>query len=174
MRERDSALDAEPVELDFDQFFRDEQPKMVALVIAMTGAPEVARDLAQDSFVKAYRAWASVRSMDKPGAWLRRVTINAAISWHRSNQREASARARLQPPVSAEPAEVESQQFWAAVRALPERQLAAIALYYLEDMSIADIATALDVTHGTVKASLFQARAALAKRLGLSGERGDE
>ena len=61
-----------------------------------------------------------------------------------------------------------AQQFWAAVRALPERQRAAIALYYLEDLSIADVAATLGVTEGTVKASLFQARATLAKSLGVS------
>ena len=78
--------------------------------------------------------------MDKPGAWLRRVTINAAISWHRSNRREQAARSRLQPSATSGAVEVESQQFWTAVRALPERQRAAIALYYLEDLSIADVA----------------------------------
>jgi RNA polymerase sigma-70 factor (ECF subfamily) len=157
----------------FEEFFRAEQPRMIALAIALTGVPEVARDLAQESLVKAYRAWPSVRAMDRPGAWLRRVTINAATSWHRSNSREAAARARLRPDHVTEPPERAGQHFWEAVRALPERQRAAVALHYLEDMPIADVAAALDVAEGTVKASLFRARAALAMSLGLTTDGGE-
>ena len=71
----------------FDEFFTLEFPKMVALASVLTGAPEVGRDVAQDSMVKAFRDWTSVVEMDRPGAWVRRVTINAAVSWHRSNSR---------------------------------------------------------------------------------------
>jgi RNA polymerase sigma-70 factor (ECF subfamily) len=152
---------------DFDDFFRAEQPKMVALAIALTGVPEVARDLAQDALVKAYRAWPSVRAMDKPGAWLRRITINGALSWHRSHGRETAARARMRPEPTSVLPDAESDRFWTAVRSLPERQRAAIALHYLEDMSVVDVATALEVTSGTVKASLFAARATLAAALGV-------
>jgi RNA polymerase sigma-70 factor (ECF subfamily) len=157
----------------FDEFFRAEQPRMVALAIALTGVPEVARDLAQESLVKAYRAWPSVRTMDRPGAWLRRVTINAAMSWHRSNRREAAARSRLRAPRATESPEREGERFWEAVRALPERQRAAVALHYLEDLSIADVALALDIAEGTVKASLFKARATLASALGASVRGGE-
>ena len=46
--------------MEYDDFFRAEQPKMVGLALALTGVPEAARDLAQESMVKAYRAWSSV------------------------------------------------------------------------------------------------------------------
>ena len=157
---------------DFDDFFRTEQPKMVALALALTGVPEAARDLAQESLVKAYRAWPSVQAMDKPGPWLRRVTINAATSWHRTNRREEAARTRLGGEGSVVNPERESDMFWAAVRALPDRQRAAVALHYVEDMSVADVATALEIAEGTVKASLFKARATLARSLGAT--RGDD
>jgi len=159
----------------FDEFFRVEQPKMVALAIALTGVPEAARDLAQESLVKAYRAWPSVRTMDRPGAWLRRVTINAAMSWHRSNRREAAARsvAGAERDVESAIAEREGERFWSAVRALPERQRAAVALHYLEDLPIADVAAALEIAEGTVKASLFKARATLAKSLGTTAQGGE-
>jgi RNA polymerase sigma-70 factor (ECF subfamily) len=155
---------------DFDAFFRAEQPKMVALALALTGVPEVARDLAQDALAKAYRSWQFVSAMDRPGAWLRRVTINGAMSWHRSASRETRAHARLGGEGSTETPEQESDRFWSAVRSLPDRQRAAVALHYLEDMSVADVAAALDIAEGTVKASLFKARATLAAALGV--ERG--
>jgi RNA polymerase sigma-70 factor (ECF subfamily) len=51
------------------------------------------------------------------------------------------------------------------VRSLPERQAAAVALHYLEDLSIADIAAVLECAEGTAKSHLHKARAALAQRL---------
>jgi RNA polymerase sigma-70 factor (ECF subfamily) len=153
---------------DFDAFYRIEQPRMVALAIALTGVSEVARDLAQDSMVKAYRAWPSVSTLDRPGAWVRRVTINAAMSWHRRNGRERVAHLRLGPPATGSTPEVEGARFWAAVRDLPERQRAVVTLHYLEDQSVADIAAALEIAEGTVKSSLSRARDSLAAALGVA------
>lgn len=56
-------------------------------------------------------------------------------------------------------------EFWAAVRALPRRQAQVMALYYLEDRSVAQVAEILDVTLGTVKRHLHNGRLALARRL---------
>jgi RNA polymerase sigma-70 factor, ECF subfamily len=156
--------------MEYDDFFRAEQPKMVVLALALTGVPEAARDLAQESMVKAYRAWPSVQQMDRPGAWLRRVTINASMSWHRSHRREAAAIARMGGDGSTVQPEREGQQFWAAVRALPDRQRAVVALYYLEDQSVAATAVALEMPEGTVKTNLRMARAALALALGVSDD----
>jgi RNA polymerase sigma-70 factor (ECF subfamily) len=66
--------------------------------------------------------------------------------------------------------EREGQKFWAAVRALPDRQRAVVALYYLEDQSVAATAAALEMPEGTVKTNLRMARAALALALGVSDD----
>ncbi|MDO8363535.1 MAG: sigma-70 family RNA polymerase sigma factor [Actinomycetota bacterium] len=153
---------------EFDEFFLREHPRVVALATALTGVPEVARDLAQESLLKAYRAWSAVSQMERPGAWVRRVTINDAMSWHRRNGREAKAVRRLGRPSVVEQPEHEGPRFWAAVRALPERQRAAVTLYYLDDQSVATVAAVLGVPEGTVKTSLFRARATLATVLGTS------
>ena len=57
------------------------------------------------------------------------------------------------------------------LRALPPQQRAAVALHYLEDMSIKDIAALLGLAEGTVKAHLFKARASLSAAIG--GDRPD-
>jgi RNA polymerase sigma-70 factor (ECF subfamily) len=57
------------------------------------------------------------------------------------------------------------REFWAAVRTLPRRQAQVVALYYLEDRSVADVADILDMTLGTVKRHLYDARRSLARRL---------
>lgn len=155
---------------DFDRFFRLEQPKMVALAAVLTGVPEVGRDIAQDALLEAYRAWETVSRLDAPGAWLRRVTINRSISWQRSVRRAERAQHRLlQPPISDGP-EAESKQFWDAVRALPERQREVVALFYLEDRSVAQVAEVLSIADGTVKATLHAARRTLSAALGLDPE----
>lgn len=152
---------------DFDEFFRAEHRRLVALAIGLTGVPEVARDLVQDTMTKAFRDWGRVSQLDRPGAWARRVTVNAAIDWHRARRREDVALRRLDRPDVAGVPESESARFWSAVRALPDRQRAVIALYYLEDRSVGEVAATLEMAPGTVKSTLFTARAALAASLGV-------
>jgi RNA polymerase sigma-70 factor (ECF subfamily) len=156
--------------MDFDDFFRAEQPKMVALALALTGVPEVARDLAQEALVKAYQRWSVVAAMESPGGWLRQVTINQAMSWHRSATREKAATNRLGGPTTASIPEIEGERFWSAVRELPDRQQAVVSLYYLDDQSVATVASLLDIAEGTVKAALHAARRNLAASLGLTVE----
>lgn len=161
----------DPELADFDAFFRDEFPKMVALALAMTGVREVARDLAQDSMTSAFRRWDEVSGLERPGAWLRRATINAAISWRRRSLTERAAIARLRPTTVDAPREPE-ERFWECVRSLPPRQRSVTGLYYVEDRSVADIAEILDIAEGTVKATLSKARSSLATTLSLSIDEG--
>jgi RNA polymerase sigma-70 factor (ECF subfamily) len=60
--------------------------------------------------------------------------------------------------------------FWDAVRSLPRRQAHVVALFYLEDRPVAEIAQILEIAQGTVKKHLFDGRQALARRLGLDEE----
>ncbi len=62
--------------------------------------------------------------------------------------------------------------FWALVRQLPDRQAAAVALHYLEDRSVAQIADDLGIAEGTVKVHLSRGRAALAESLGRAAAEG--
>jgi RNA polymerase sigma-70 factor (ECF subfamily) len=60
----------------------------------------------------------------------------------------------------------EYEAFWTEVRRLPRRQAQAIALQYVYDLGVAEIAQTLGVAEGTVKSHLFRGRAALARALG--------
>lgn len=144
----------------FDAFFRAEQPRMVALAYALTGSREVALDLAQESLFRAYQRWHSVSGLAYPGAWVRRTTINAAMDWHRRNRRWNSIQARLIVR-HVDPPNAIDAKFWEAVRRLPRQQRIAVALYYVEDRSIDDVAAVMGVASGTVKATLSAARARL-------------
>lgn len=151
---------------NFERLYRQELSALIALATTMTGSRDIAADLAHEALARAYRDWRTVGSLDRPGAWVRRVVINLAIDAHRRRAREAVALARLDPHPIMAASEAVDAEFWDAVRALPERQRAAVTLYYIEDLAIAEIADILGVAGGTVKTSLFMARRSLAVTLG--------
>lgn len=76
----------------FESFFRREYPPMVALAAAVSGSAAGAEDVAQEAMVRARRHWDRVGAYDKPGTWVRRVTINLAISSRHRLAREARMR----------------------------------------------------------------------------------
>jgi RNA polymerase sigma-70 factor (sigma-E family) len=155
----------------FEYFYLQEYPTVVALAYALSGSRAGAEDIAQEAFLRAYRDWDRVGSYEHQAAWVRRVAANLATSGLRRRLAEARALMRLagrwEPAVDPMPAE--NVEFWAAVRALPARQAQAVALYYLEDLSIQQTASVLGCAEGTVKAHLAKARRALARRLQVDG-----
>jgi RNA polymerase sigma-70 factor (ECF subfamily) len=159
----------------FGPFFLDEYPRLVAMVHALSGDRGHAEDVAQEALLRAYRRWDVVGAYERPGTWARRVAINLATSARRRRRSEQRAVIRLAfrpEPVAPDPVgdPVVSADVWAVVRTLPRQQAAAIVLYYLADESVADLATSLGCAPGTAKAHLYQARAALAARLGTDPE----
>ena len=155
----------------FEHFYLEEYPRVVDLAYALSGSRAGAEDIAQEAFLRAYRDWDRVSSYEHQAAWVRRVTANLATSGLRRKLVEARALVRLagrrEPALDQLPAE--GAEFWRAVRALPTRQAQAAALYYLEDLSIAQTAVVLDCAEETVKAHLAKARRTLARRLRLEG-----
>ena len=150
---------------DYDRFYRRELPAMVALAAAVTGSHVTAEDIAQDALIRANRNWDRVSTYDKPGAWLRRVTINLALSARKRAAAELKARLRLGAERSLTPAPEIHDDVWAAVRKLPGRQRAAVALHYLEDRPVAEIAEILDCAESTAKVHLHRGRTALSQML---------
>jgi RNA polymerase sigma factor (sigma-70 family) len=150
----------------FERLYRRELAPLIALATTMTGNRDVGADLAHEALARAYRDWRTVGALDRPGAWVRRVLINLTIDAHRRQMRETLAMSRLDPEPVMVGGEASDAAFWAAVRALPERQRAAVVLYYVEDLGVAEIADILRVAVGTVKTSLFMARQSLAANLG--------
>jgi RNA polymerase sigma-70 factor (ECF subfamily) len=149
---------------DYTAFFRQELRSLVALAAAIAG-PDRAEEIAQEALLRAHREWDRIARYDKPGAWVRRVAINLATSSRRrlSSEHRALLRVAARRQLDAPPPDVD--EFWALVRRLPPRQAAAVALHYLDDLSIAEIADALECAEGTAKAHLHQARRTLAEHL---------
>lgn len=156
----------------FEDFYMREYFAVVGLAYALSGSRWVAEDLAQEAFIAAHRDWERVSRYDRPGAWVRRVVANLSVSAFRRRVAEAKALARIASGQTPMPdLAAGDPEFWAAIRALPRRQAQVVALHYLEDRSIAEIAEILDVTHGTVKRQLHDGRRSLARRLSSEEER---
>jgi RNA polymerase sigma-70 factor (ECF subfamily) len=153
----------------FEEFYEREYRSVVGLAYALSGSRSGAEDLAQEAFLVAHNDWDRVGTYDRPDVWVRRVVANLSVSVFRRSMVEAKALARIAfgntpalPELSADDAE-----FWRAVRSLPRRQAQVIALHYLEDRPVAEVAEIIGTAEGTVKKHLYDGRQALASRLTL-------
>ena len=155
----------------FEDFYVREYPAVVGLAYALSGSRAGAEDIAQEAFLAAHRSWERVSGFDQPGAWVRHVVANLSVSTIRRRMAETKALARVafgQTPVLPE-LSADDAEFWRAVRSLPRRQAQVIALHYLEDRSVLEVAKILEIAEGTVKKHLHDGRLALVRRLGLEG-----
>lgn len=151
--------------MTFDDFYRAEFRAMVAIAAAVSGSHLLAEDMAQEAMTRVYKKWDRVSGYDKPGAFARRVTINLASSRRRRDQVAARSNQRLVEralPPQAEP----HDEVWQAIATLPPKQRAAVALHYLEDLPIEEIAQILDIANSTARVHLHRARTTLAELLG--------
>jgi RNA polymerase sigma-70 factor (sigma-E family) len=161
---------------DFEQFFNESYRRTLGLAYAVTGDRGHAEDIVQEAFAATHRRWASLAMYDDPQAWVRRLVLNKAASRWKRIGREARALARLgsRPTVLPIDLPLRSAQFWSAVALLPTRQAAAVALFYIEDLSIVDVAHELGCSVGTVKTHLSRARQTLRTQLERTQEHGGE
>lgn len=168
------SLDREPDRLSladgrsFEDFYRSELTGLVVLARAL--APRgLAEDVAQEAMMVAFRRWTEIRELASPEAYVRRTCANLAVSQVR--RRLAEVRAINRNPVrdARVPAQ-EHDDFWRLVRNLPQRQAQVVALYYVFDLSVAEVAQTLEVSVGAVKVHLSRARHTLAERLRLAEE----
>ncbi len=171
MVEEPSAPDEATVEelssASFEDFFRREYPAMVALAAAVSRSPHTAEDLAQEAMLRARRHWERIGAFEKPGTWVRRVTINLSLNSRRGVAREAMTRlAWWERHGPAEQPQALDPDLLDALHALSPQQRAAVALHYLEDRSTPEIADLLGCAESTARVHLHRGRHALAHHLG--------
>lgn len=153
---------------DFAGFYAASYPRLAAQLYAYLGDATEAEDVAQESYLRAWRLWASISRYDDPVGWVRRVAWNLATSRLRRLGTVARFLARQPAPESAAVQALGPDRvaLVAALRQLPERQRRALVLHYLADLSVADVAAELMVARGTVLSWLHRGRARLAELLG--------
>ncbi|NGX16752.1 RNA polymerase sigma factor RpoE [Wenzhouxiangella sp. XN24] len=165
----------------FDILVGQYQHKIVKLVGRYVRDPDEAQDVAQDAFIKAYRALPSFRGESAFYTWLYRIAINTAKNQLASNKRRGEDfDLDLQDPdqyeihgrlrendtpeglaLTDEIRETVNQ----AIEALPEDLRTAIVFREIEGLSYEEIAAAMECPVGTVRSRIFRAREAIDKRL---------
>ncbi|MFD6610896.1 RNA polymerase sigma factor [Micromonospora chalcea] len=136
--------------------------RLVVQLYAVTGDLSEAQEAVQEAFTRALAAPRRFAGLDNPEAWLRRVAVNVARSRHRRRRvLDGLLRRTWSPPVVADSAP-EHLALLAALRRLPDGQRHALALHYLVDLPVEEVARTLGVSVGTVKSRLFRGRQALA------------
>jgi RNA polymerase sigma-70 factor (ECF subfamily) len=156
---------------DFETVFRDHFEPMVRAVALAAGSRAVAEDCVQEAFARAYARWRRVSRYDDPAAWIRHVALNVMRDHHRRGSRQSRLLDRLRghavetAPAPELPADDRSG-LAAAVAALPRQQRTAVALFYVEQLSVTETAAAMGLSDGAVKYHLHAARAALRRAWG--------
>jgi len=152
--------------VEFEQWYRDTHPRLVAWLVVAAGDVELARDVASEAFTRAYSKWSRVSGLGSPDGWVRTVAYNVLRRHFRRRSMELRI-ARSSATAESTPAPgVVSEEVWDAVRSLPLRQRTAVALRYVLDLSQGQIADVMGVAPGTVSATLVAARKRLAETLG--------
>jgi RNA polymerase sigma-70 factor (ECF subfamily) len=150
---------------EFSDFYAASFRRPVGHLYAMTGDRAEAQDAVQEAFV---RAWSHRGQLDRhgaPDAWVRATAWRIAVSrWHRARRGRLLLRSHPGPQVTDGPTP-DRVAFIDALRKVPAEQRRALVLYYVCDLSVAQIATETGVPDGTVKARLARGRAALAPHL---------
>ncbi|MDM4718909.1 SigE family RNA polymerase sigma factor [Micromonospora sp. WMMA1363] len=154
-------------ERQFVEYFSVRAQPLRRLAYSLCGDWHTAEDLVQLTFVRLYRHWPRIQN-DSVEAYTRRILVNAFLTHRRDRRRESLV---ADPPERAA-GDVDLTAGLAVRRALADlapRQRAAVALRYLEDLPVAEVATLLGVSEGTVKSQT--ARAIQSMREALNGAR---
>lgn len=166
----------------FDLLVLKYEHKIVNLVMRYVRDPEIALDISQEAFIKAYRALPRFRGDSAFYTWLYRIAVNTAKNYLASQRRRPmDVELDLQDPeqygLHAKLKETDTPEAISlsnelqeilerAIHALPDDLRTAIILRELDGMSYEEIAETMDCPVGTVRSRIFRARDAIGKKIG--------
>ena len=139
----------------FAEYFSVRAQPLRRLAYSLCGDWHTAEDLVQLTFVRLYRRWPHIRD-ESVDAYTRRALVNAFLTHRRSRRRESLV---AEPPEQAAGGGdlTDSLTVRRALADLAPRQRAAVVLRYLEDLPVAEVASLLGITEGTVKSQTARA-----------------
>ena len=165
----------------FEQLMLDNQDRVYTLCLRMTGDREDALDLAQETFLNAWRGLSSFQGNSSFSTWVYRLASNACIDFLRKRKRRQQGESphslddeEAPLPEPADPRgspeeELERRELRRAVerglQALPDHHRQVLVMRELSGMSYQEIGAVLDLDLGTVKSRIARARLALKKFL---------
>ncbi|OLB96714.1 MAG: hypothetical protein AUI15_13785 [Actinobacteria bacterium 13_2_20CM_2_66_6] len=155
----------EGTERAFERLVLEHQDRIYALGLALTGNRHDAEEVAQDTFLRAYRALVTyspdrVREL-KQRAWLHRIAVNVVRNRVRGIRPRLVELNGSEPSPGSGPEEdvlrrAEVDQLAARVACLPPRYREAVVLRHVQELSYAEVADALGQPVGTVKANVHR------------------
>src|SRR5690348_3406057 len=155
---------------DFDRLYRENYPRLLRTLYAITGDAAAAEDCVQEAFVKAWHAWPRFRPERAPEGWLHQIAVNTAISYRRRAKLRSVGeilRRLGRPAAGRDPGDAATaSDLIDALAALPPRVAADFVLRYHHGFNNREIARLEGVSERTVGARLGQAREELARKLG--------
>ncbi len=172
------ALDGIATE-DFPDIVHAHQRAVYRVLLLLVRDPDEADNLTQECFLRAYAARAGYRGQARLRTWLIRIAVNLVRDRGRNRKwqfwRNAVSHIETSPAAAfhADPspspeqrllAEEQVRLLWTAVDGLPVQQRAAFVLRFAEEMSLEEIACAMDLELGTVKVHLARAVAAVRRQ----------
>lgn len=161
------------LEPDLEVLFAEEYPLQVRTAYLIVGDGDLARELAQEAFARLVARWAKVSRYDRPGAWLRLVTVRLALRARDRRVREGGSFGDAGPAgalgaggqAADRSAAVEHDDLLAALGQLSRQQRAVVVLHHLHDLPTDEVADLLGIAPATVRVHLSRARAHLAAAL---------
>ena len=151
------------------ELYRQSLPRLGAYAFLLTGSHAEAEELVQAAIVKVFSRPRRLTNLPQAEAYVRTSIRTLHIDGLRRRTRWLRAAPRLaMPDAVAGPGEnvAEADAVGVAMATLAPRVRAVVAMYYWEDLSVADVAAAMHLSEGTVKGYLRDGRAALAPLLG--------
>jgi RNA polymerase sigma-70 factor (ECF subfamily) len=149
----------------FDALVEDHSRELFAYLWRILQNEQDAEDCLQETYLRAFRAYASLVHADNLRAWLYKIATNAARShWRRTNRMqiesigEAERLARRdQDPETLVTAQMELREVKKAVMSLPEKQRIALVLHRFQDLAYPDVAAAMGISEEAARANVYQA-----------------
>ena len=156
---------SEPVNNNLDVLFETYGDMIYRLALVRTKSIADAEDVVQEVFLRCLKSNPVFRSAEHQKAWLIKVALNCSKTLLGSAFRRHSVPEDAMGELSSED-ETPDSTVYDAVLKLPEKYRTAIHLYYYEDYSVREIASAMRATESTVKSWLHRARGMLKEMLG--------
>ncbi len=153
----------------FDEYVRLRGPALVRLAWLIAGDRHRGEDLVQEVLTKAYPRWGRILAGGQPDVYLRRMLINADLSWRRRRSSSESTggvgQVDVADPTDIEAVTAERDAVWRMIVALPPKQRATIVLRFYEDLDDSAIAEILGCSPVTVRTHTMRALGTLRQRL---------
>ena len=154
---------------DFDRLYRDSYQRVLYTLLAVLRDYHAAEDCAQETFLRAYRAWSDWKPDAPAEAWLHRIALNVATSyrrWRRLREVGEVVRRLGRPRTDSEMPELGLQRdLFEALRRLPPEQAATVVLRHHHGYTNREIAAALGVPESTIASRLAAAKLRLRQEL---------